>query len=111
MKELKDYPAAQSCRLISFEKAEIHPGFAGGWILVVNGTKPYLNMKVELIPLIYVKQPEYWGIEVVGCLNGIGLPAVAPYTVSIPLDHITGTKGIEVIGADKSEKIDISAKK
>jgi hypothetical protein len=55
------------------------------------------------VPLIYIQQPEYWGIEVVGCLPGIGLPE-APYTISIPLDGITGTKGIEVIGATRSEK-------
>lgn len=108
MEELKDFPPAQSCRVINYEKAEVRPGvIPGSWILIVSGKKPYLNMKVELIPYIYVKQPEYWGIEVVGCLNGIGLPAMTPYTVSIPLDSITGTKGIEVIGANKSKKIDV----
>jgi len=27
-------------------------------------------MGVSLVPLIYVKQPEYWGIEVIGTLPG-----------------------------------------
>ena len=59
----------------------------------------------RLSPLIYVRKPEYWGIEVIGSLSGFCLPALAPYTVSIPIDSITGTKGIEVIGANKRQKI------
>jgi hypothetical protein len=36
-------------------------------------------MQVSLIPRIYVVQPEYWEIEVVGSLPGIGLPALKAY--------------------------------
>jgi hypothetical protein len=99
-------PAPSSVRLINFTRAEVRPGFLPNtWILIVSGTKPYLNMTVQLVPLIYIKQPEFWGIEVVGTLPGIGLPATAPYTVSLPLDGILGTKGVEVIGANKKQKI------
>ena len=99
-------PTATSIKLINFTRAEVRPGFLPKtWFLIVWGTKPYVNMTVELSPLIYVKRPEYWGIEVVGRLTGIGIPVTAPYTVSIPLDHILGTKGIEVIGANKRQKI------
>jgi len=105
MVEFHDLPKAESCRRIDFDRIEIAHGLVkGSWILIVSGTKPYINMRVELMPLIYVQQPEYWGIEVVGCLSGIGLPAIGAYTVSLPLDGITGTKGIEVIGATHSEK-------
>ena len=99
-------PTASSVRLINFTRAEVRPGFISGtWILIVSGTKPYLNMTVELSPLIYIQRPEFWGIEVIGKLPGIGLPATAPYTVALPLDGILGTKGIEVIGASKRKKI------
>jgi hypothetical protein len=65
-------------------------------------------MEVDLVPLVFIQQPEYWGIEVVGRLpGGIGLPVQAPYSVSINLSGITGTKGIEVIGATRSEKIEV----
>jgi hypothetical protein len=101
-------PLPQSVRLIDFDRAEVHPGFLPRtYILVVSGTKPYLNLQVNLSPLVYVRQPEYWGIEVIGSLPGIGLPALAPYTVSIPIDGVLGSIGIEVIGANKAEKIDI----
>jgi hypothetical protein len=101
--------AAQSVRRLNFTKAEVRPGIVNNtFFLIVSGTKPYLNMQVRLSPLIYIRKPEYWGIEVIGTLSGIGLPALAPYHVFISLDGIIGTKGIEVIGATKRKKIKIS---
>jgi len=65
-------------------------------------------MEVNLKPLVYIRQPEYWGIEVIGGLpGGIGLPTTAPYIASLPLDGTIGTQGIEVIGATRSEKISV----
>jgi hypothetical protein len=52
-------------------------------------------------------QPLYWGIEVVGCQHGIGLPATAPYTVALDITHLLGTTGIEVIGASSTKKIKV----
>ena len=101
-------PTPSSVRLINFTKAEVVIGFLPNtYILIVSGTKPYLNMKVELSPLVYIRRPEYWGIEVVGSLPGIGLPTTAPYTVALPLDGVLGTKGIEVIGASRKKKINV----
>jgi hypothetical protein len=103
-----ELPVSQSVRLIDFEEARVVPGIVPDtFILIVSGTKPYVNMRVELSPLVYVRQPEYWGIEVVGTLPGIGLPTTAPYTESLPLDGIRGTRGIEVIGATRSERFDV----
>jgi len=100
-----ELPKPESCRLIDFEKAEIRPGFVSKtWILIVSGTKPYVNMEVKLQARLYIRRPEYWGIEVMGCLHGIALPATAPYSVSMQLNAVTGTKGIEVIGATRSVK-------
>ena len=102
---------SQSARLINFTKAKIVPGIVRDtWFLIVSGAKPYLNMTVRLSPLIYVRQPEYWGIEVIGTLSGIGLPVLAPYHVFISLEGIRGTKGIEVIGANKRKKINLPLK-
>src|SRR5829696_2675019 len=101
-------PTPTSVRLINFTRAEIHPGFVPNtWILVVSGKKPYANMTVRLSPLIYVRRPEFWEIEVIGSLPGIGLPMTAPYTVSLQLDGILGTKGIEVVGATKRKRIPV----
>ncbi|MBP0448368.1 MULTISPECIES: hypothetical protein [unclassified Kitasatospora] len=103
-----DRPAPESVRIIDFDEAKAVPGIVPGtFILVVNGVMPYLNMTVRLSPLVYIQRPDYWGIEVVGSLHGVGLPATAPYTVSLPLDGILGTRGIEVIGANRTERIDL----
>lgn len=107
--DFQQRPQCQSARLIDFDTAEIHPGIIPRtFFLVVRGEKPYMNMQVSLDPLVYIVQPEYWGIEVVGRLPGFGLPALAPYTVARPLDGIAGSKGIEVIGANRTEKIEVS---
>lgn len=105
MTEFQGLPAAESYKRIDFDKVEVKslPN-SQSYILIVAGTKPYLNMRVDLVPRMYIKQPEYWGIEVVGSLHGVGLPTIANYSVFLPLDGIIGTEGIEVIGATKSEK-------
>jgi hypothetical protein len=101
-------PASESVRLIDFESAEVVAGFVNDtYFLIVSGTKPYVNMEVRLSPLVYVRQPEYWEIEVVGSLPGTGLPQTAPYSEPILLSGITGTKGVEVVGANKREKFDV----
>jgi hypothetical protein len=108
---LQDLPQPVSTRLIDFERAEILTleSFPPQHILVVSGRTPYWNMKVALSPLTYIQQPEYWGIEVLGSVGQIALPSpVAPYTVSLPLAGSIGTCGIEVIGATRSERHDIS---
>jgi Subtilisin inhibitor-like len=102
-------PTSQSCRLIDFDSAKVITlrTLPPRHLLVVSGQKPYFNMTVSLSPLVYIKQPEYWGIEVVGCLPEFGLPVVTPYVESLDLAGTIGTCGIEVIGANRSEKIDI----
>jgi hypothetical protein len=101
-------PAPSGVRLVDFDEAHVVPGIVPNtFILVVSGTKPYLNMDVDLVPRVYVRQPEYWGIEVTGMVAGIVLPTEAPYTVTIPLDGIRGTIGIDVIGATTTQKIDV----
>ena len=109
IREYQGLPQSEACRLIDFEEVDVVTLeiFPPQEVLSVSGTKPYLNMEVSLRPLTYIRQPEYWGIEVVGCLPGFGLPALAPYTVSIRLAGFMGTAGIEVIGATRSEKIEL----
>jgi hypothetical protein len=113
--QLQDFRGSaqpKSCRLVDFERAEVRilESFPPRYLLVVSGTKPCLNMKVELVPLIYIQQPDYWAIEVVGSVpGGICLPALSPYSVDL-LDPPLGIKGIEVIGASSQERIEIPPK-
>ncbi|WFU43046.1 hypothetical protein QA640_11670 [Bradyrhizobium sp. CB82] len=108
LKELEALPHSSTCRLISFKDADVVPGIVPNtFFLIVSGIKPWATMKVELQPLIYIHQPEYWGIEVVGCQSGIGLPMQAPYHVSLDISHARGKLGIEVIGATSRKQIKV----
>jgi hypothetical protein len=116
--DYKALPKAGSHRLIDFEEASVvtdRPPAFPPQFLSVSGRKPYANMWVDLAPLACVGRPEYRDIEVVGRLPlGIGLPSQGPpseeaqYNVAIPLySGLTGTKGIELIGATRSERIEV----
>src|SRR3954462_371749 len=106
---LDNLPLAQSRRLIEFDRADaISPMiYPPRIVLVVSGQKPWANMVVSLEPLTYVRQPEYWGIEVVGTVPAVGQPAIVPYAVELELAGFIGTAGVEVIGADHTQKIDL----
>jgi hypothetical protein len=75
--------------------------------LVVSGVKPFSSMEVVLSPVTYIRQPEYWEVDVLGCVREIGMPVLTPYTVSLRLGSTIGTKGIEVVGATRSVRIDV----
>jgi hypothetical protein len=77
------------------------------FVLIVAGKKPFINMVVKLVPYTYVKQPDYWEIEVQGITSGIVLPAIGYYDEPLPLDSCRGKKGIEVIWADDRCKLEV----
>lgn len=108
--DLSSQQSASTYFLVDFDKAEVFPGFVPDtWFLRVQGTTRCSNTVVTLNPLVYVQCPEYWGIEVVGNLpGGICMTALGHYDVTIPLAGITGSAGIEVIGANKQEKFEVS---
>lgn len=94
---------------LDFRKALVEPGDSPGALrLTVSGDKPRNAVggsAVKLEPLTYTNRPEYWKIEVLWDSANANLPMVTPFTVSILLDGICGTKGIEVVGQTKSQKI------
>lgn len=105
---LHKLPPSTLCRVIDFDRAEVVTGIIPKtFFLIVSGQKPWITMTVELVPLIYIIQPDYWGIEVIGCQRGIGLPTTAPYSVALDISHVLGKHGIEVIGANKKQKIKV----
>ena len=107
-------PLPGKCRRIDFAKATVEqvPSTATSprYRLTVTGTKPSISQSVSLVPVTYIQQPEYWLIEVVACdPPEAGLPATGPYTATLDLTGVLGTKGIEVYGATRSERIDVPA--
>jgi hypothetical protein len=109
LESLRALPPPASFRLIAYEKAFVltQESFPPKYFLHVSGIKPFRNMTVKLMPLVYVRQPEYWEIEVVGGLSGAGIPAPTPYQVSLPLAGTLGSRGIQVLGANRSDTFDV----
>ena len=107
--DISQLRSASSSKLIAFDQAQVVPGIINDtYFLTVTGEAPCLNMEVALVPMIYIDCPEYWAIEVTGTLKGgICLTAIKPYQVTIPLAGITGSKGVEVVGGNRTEKIDV----
>jgi hypothetical protein len=94
--------------------AQVRPGFIKEtYFLFLAGKKPHANTWVEIKPVVYVKQPEYWRIDVMECHSGdILLPTVMPYLFDQEITSTMGTKGIELHWAggevqkiDKDEKV------
>lgn len=107
----KSSASPESCRLIDFEGATVRPGFVNGsFFLLVTGSAPWGNMRIHLNPLIYSHRPDFWRIEVIGCLSGpVILPEATPFSLPpLPLDGILGTVGIEVVGATRCERIAVN---
>jgi len=103
-------------RLVDFERADvispmIYPPQPR---LVVQGVLPTPGTTVTLQPLMYVSQPRYWGIQVVGTAGGVERPAAPgtqplPYSAELDLAGVTGTEGVEVIGACGTERLVVSS--
>jgi hypothetical protein len=102
---------AQNCRLIPFDKAEAFKATSGQVTLVVTGVAPTSGTTVKLVPLVYVRQPEYWGIQVIGCTPAITLPVITPWAVKQDVTGTVGTAGLEVIGSNQSVKITLAPSK
>ena len=109
LKTFNKFPPSSHCRIIDFDKHHISNGIVPNtYFLHVSGMKPWINLIVSLEPVIYIRRPEYWEIQVVACMNGIGLPAVTPYQVTRDISNFIGTKGIAIVSASKPPlKIDI----
>ena len=108
IEELNDRTPSKACRLLDFDGVEVRPGFVSGtWILIVQGKAPCGNMHIDLIPLVYASRPDYWEIEVVGCLRGPMCLPRRPFIESLALEGMLGSAGIEVVGATRRRRIDV----
>jgi hypothetical protein len=106
---LTELQAASSSKLIAFDAAEVIGGFLNDtYFLVARGKAPCLNMDVRLVPRIYIDCPEYWAIELTGTLHGgFCLEAVKPYAVTLSLAGVTGSRGIELVGGNRTQRFDV----
>jgi hypothetical protein len=80
----------------------------GVYQLTVTGVKPYMNMDVSLSHEAYNGRPAYWRTVVIGCVkNGLLMPLVSPYYVTMNLDQFVGSRGVEIVGASRKVRRDV----
>lgn len=96
---------------VDFESATIQTNPSKSKVLIVKGQTPSSSSEgspVKLQPVKYVVRPEYWRIDVLWDRADAIFQSLNSYEAP-PLDltGVTGTKGIEVVGKDRSEKIDV----
>lgn len=104
-------PCARSCRRVDFDFIEVREAAqTGEMLLVVSGITPWADLRVSLEPLAYPELPEFWAIEVVGRLTGSGLYGPVDFCAALRLGNIRGRRGIEILGARKSERKVLSAR-
>jgi hypothetical protein len=104
-------PPRGDCQIIDFKTATVSqrpsPATTPRYLLTVTGTVASRSQTVRLVPVTYIQQPVYWAIEVTACAPQIGLPATDEFTAELDLTGTIGTKGIQVVGASRSETIDV----
>lgn len=127
MEPQDDYlPEALLGRLVDYESATVitQMMYPPKPVLIVNGEKPRPGMEITLRPVTYIQQPAFWEIQVLGSPGTLDeptatqLPAEPPppvatqlpaehtaYSVELDLAGCTGTIGIEVVGANQTERI------
>ena len=88
--------------LIDFDSASLDKS---GKTLTIVGTTPTSNWKIELEPLVYVQQPDYWEIRVMGEQQAPFLNVLTPYTKTKDVTHTFGKKGIVVVGKNKRQQL------
>ena len=101
-------------QIIDFEKAELRRmPFQDSLYLWVNGRLPAQGFDARLAPRIYKNgRPDYWAIDVAVFFslvpaNDAGELDSLMFERSVPLTGITGIKGVTVIGANHSQRIEI----
>ena len=96
-----------------FDSAELRasPTLGEGLYLVVKGPAPKAGMRVRLLPALGEPVPEYRRIEIVADETGVTAPASdqnsARYEKSMPLSGMSGTRGIELVGANGIKRFDL----
>ncbi|WP_420606564.1 hypothetical protein [Novosphingopyxis sp.] len=101
----RSHTSAPNARLVDFDEAVIKTGPMGDTrFLRVRGTLSDDGVAVKLAPRIYSRKPDYWVIEVAAITARDG--AERAFEISIPVDAVTGIKGIVVRGETREDVIE-----
>ncbi len=103
-------PTSLRAHLINFDQAEIRKSqFNDELFLFVTGEQPEKPWRAILAPVINQQTPDYLTVEVMRTRANDDQERrnKVHYQLSLPLNAISGKKGVMLLGANKSKKIDI----
>jgi heat shock protein HslJ len=105
-------PRPGACRPIDFTNAEVvlvsPPSTPARYSLTVAGMLPDTRHAARLQPVEYIQQPEFWLIQVLSCeVADVGAPVNTLFKISLDLTGHLGTRGIEVNGATRHQRIEV----
>ena len=103
--------SAKTCEAIDFKTAELVR--AGDRVLLkVTGEAPHAGMAIEVRPVLYVMQPDYWLMALVACRPAAVKPSGAPasFAAEINVGGTVGRKGIELNGkpGGKAKRLELA---
>ncbi len=99
---------------VDFDAAELRAGptLGQGLYLIVSGPTPEPGAYIRLLPVLGDTQPEYQQIELTWDTRAANdhdvSMGVERYEKSMPLSGLSGTKGIELVGANRTKKFNLT---
>ena len=90
-----EIPPGKDCLPVDFATADLRSD-GDRVLLKVTGQAPHAGMSIEVRPVLYVMQPDYWQMALVACTAKGVKPAGAPepFSTEINLAGSVGRKGI-----------------
>jgi hypothetical protein len=98
--------ALKSCSPVSVKTAELVRR-DGNIVLKVTGEAPYAGMTLEVRPVVYVMQPDYWLMSLVGCLphGTVAAAVTTPFSAVIDVHGSVGRKGVDLSSDPKAKQL------
>ncbi len=106
--------------IAEFDSAELRAGptLGQGLYLIVSGPTPRPDANIKLLPVLGDPTPEYRQIELAWearaahdhdvSIDRGGSLGAERYEKSMPLSGLSGTKGIELVGANGTKKFNLT---
>jgi len=102
--------AQMTRQLVDFEEWELLEDFEPpNPSIIVSGVLPFpMQVTIESRNIEPIREPEYWPADVAGSYEGAVPEVETPYTARASVSHLKrGSKGIVLIGATRSQNVDL----
>ena len=57
------------CQPLDFTEVRLERNKDGGLVIMIKGSKPDRKLRLRLVPVLYLRKPDYWLHQLVGCVS------------------------------------------